>query len=143
MKFRKLLYAIGTLPFAAGIASAATPLGDAAMDRITAGEATIDSLPPITCNACTLATSSSMSQNGVTTSTSSTGTTGGGSSGGGGGGSTGGGSGGGSGGGGTGGGSTGNSSGPPPPGVLLSGVSVPANLAATLAQAAAVTVTTH
>jgi hypothetical protein len=110
MKFTTLLCAVVTLPAIVNIAAAATRLSDAQMDTMTAGAATVGSLPPIDCPSCKFSTGTSTSMNGVTVTTSSTGTTGGsGGTGGGGGGGTGGG-----GGGGTGSGTGTGSSGAPP-----------------------------
>jgi hypothetical protein len=58
---KKLLFGLAALPFIAGIASAADRLGDAQMDRITAGN-----LPSIDCPTCILSSSTSISNNGVT-----------------------------------------------------------------------------
>jgi hypothetical protein len=61
---KKLLFGLAAVPFLAGVASAAEPLGDAQMDRVTAGVTTVTCPGP----GCS---SSTTTVNGVTTSTSS------------------------------------------------------------------------
>jgi hypothetical protein len=116
---------------ATAIAAGSHQLNDAQMDTVTAGQ-----VLGIECAGCTLASSTSMSANGITTSMSSTGAPpgGGGSSGGGGG--TGGG---GSSGGGGGTGANGSSG----PSVLTSPPPLPANLAAIINAATTGTITNH
>lgn len=120
---------------AAAIAVGSRQLNDAQMDTVTAGQ-----VLGIECAGCTLASSNSMSTNGITTSMSSTGLTpgagtgGGGSTGGGGGSTSGGGGGTGGSGGGTGGG------GPNGPSVLTSAPPLPANLGAILSAATTATI---
>ena len=133
MDLRMLACAFVALPLAAGTAAAQQRLSPAQMDRMTAGDASAASLPVTACASCTVATSTSMSVNGVTTTTSSTQTTGGGGTGTGGGGT-------GSGGGGTGsGGGSGGGSGAPS--LLGLTVTVPPSQAAILGQASVATVT--
>ena len=123
---KKILIGLVALPFIAGTATAADRLSDQQLDTVTAG-----ALVSIDCPGCTLASSNSMSNNGVTTSASSTvtvpvpGGTGGGTGGGGGGGGSGGG--------------TGNP-GPTGPGVV-STIAVPPALAAIVNGASTVIIT--
>jgi hypothetical protein len=114
---------------AAAIAAVGHQLNDAQMDTVTAGQ-----VLGIECAGCTLASSTSMSANGITTSMSSTGAPpgGGGSSGGGGG----------TGGGGSSSGGGGNgANGSSGPSVLTSALPLPANLAAVINAATTATIT--
>ncbi len=111
---------------AAAIAAGSRQLSDAQMDRVTAGQ-----VLGIECAGCTLASSTSMSANGITTSMNSTAVTPGAAGSGGTSGTGGGGTGGTGGSGGTGsGGTSSGSSGPTGPSVLTSPPALPANLAA-------------
>ena len=117
--------ALANVQLAAAIAAVGHQLNDAQMDTVTAGQ-----VLGIECAGCTLASSTSMSANGITTSMSSTGAPpgGGGSSGGGGGTGSGG-------GGGTG------ANGSSGPSVLTSAPPLPANLAAIINAATTGTIT--
>ena len=67
MKLTTLLFSLAGLPLISGAALAATPLSDTQMDGMTAGTVGGVSVPPLFCANCTLSSSSSASQNGVTT----------------------------------------------------------------------------
>lgn len=129
MDLRMLACALVALPLAAGAAVAQQRLSPAQMDRMTAGDVSAASLPVMGCLSCTVATSTSMSVNGVTTTTNSTQTTGGGGTGSG-GGST-----------GSGGGGTAAGGGSGAPSLLGLAVTVPPAQAAILGQASVATVT--
>jgi len=126
MDLRMLACALVALPLAAGTAAAQQRLSPAQMDQMTAGEVSAASLPVMGCLSCTVASSTSMSVNGVTTTTNSTQTTGGGGTSSGGGGT------------GSGGGSGGGSG---APSLLGLTVTVPPAQAAILSQAAVATPT--
>jgi len=116
---------------AAAIAAVGHQLNDAQMDTVTAGQ-----VLGIECAGCTLASSTSMSANGITTSLNSTAVTPGAAGSGGTSGTGGGGTGGTGGSGGTGsGGTSSGSSGPTGPSVLTSAPALPANLAAIISTA--------
>jgi hypothetical protein len=68
MKFVTLMFSLTVLPLMAGGALAATPLSETQMDRMTAGAGIgVVTVLPMICANCTVSSSSSTSQNGVTT----------------------------------------------------------------------------
>ena len=68
MRSMALVFSVVALPLMAGAAIAATPLSETQMDGMTAGAGIgVVTVPPMICANCTVSSSSSTSQNGVTT----------------------------------------------------------------------------